>query len=151
MGAITIAFFPDKAPNTVRNFLRLAHAGVFDGTTFHRVVRGFVIQAAALSSRAAPLTQKQQKFVVPLAPEFNDTRHVKGIVSMAHGDDPASATTSFFIVTADAPSLDSKYTAFGRVVDGMDVVERIESTPVSGEAPVTPVVITRVTLLTNVG
>lgn len=150
MGTITIAFLPDKAPNTVRNFLRLAQAGVFDGTTFHRVVRGFVIQAADLSSRSSPLTQKQQKLVAPLAPEFNDTMHVKGTVSMAHGDDPASATTSFFIVTADAPSLNSKYTAFGRVVDGMDVVERIESTPVNGEAPVTPVTITRVTV-TNVG
>lgn len=150
LGTITIAFLPDKAPNTVRNFLRLAQAGVLDGTTFHRVVRGFVIQAGALSSRTAPLTQKQQKLVAPVPPEFNDTKHVKGIVSMAHGDDPASATTSFFIVTADAPSLDNKYTAFGRVVDGMDVVERIESTPVNGETPVTPVTITRVTL-TNVG
>ena len=151
MGTITLAFMPDKAPNTVRSFLRLAQAGVFDGTTFHRVVRGFVIQAAALSSRAAPLTQRQQKLVVPLAPEFNDTKHVKGIVSMAHGDDPASATTSFFIVTGDAPSLDGKYTAFARVVDGMDVVEHIEAAPVNGEAPVTPVTITRVSLLPNVG
>lgn len=151
MGTITIAFLPDKAPNTVRNFLRLAQAGVFDGTTFHRVVRGFVIQAADVSSRASPLTQKQQKLIAPLAPEFNDTKHVKGIVSMAHGDDPGSATTSFFIVTADTASLDGKYTAFGRVVDGMDVVERIESVPVNGEAPVTPVTITRVTLLSNVG
>ena len=151
LGSITIAFLPDKAPNTVRQFLRLAQAGVLDGTTFHRVVRGFVIQAADLSSRAAPLTRKQQKLVAPLAPEFNDTKHVKGIVSMAHCDDPASATTSFFIVTNDAASLDGKYTAFGRVVDGMDVVDRIESVPVNGEAPAAPVTITRVVLLTNVG
>jgi peptidyl-prolyl cis-trans isomerase B (cyclophilin B) len=114
-------------------------------------VRGFVIQAADLSSRAAPLTQKQQKLVTKLSPEFNDTKHIKGIVSMAHGDDPGSATTSFFIVTADTPSLDGRYTAFGRVVDGMDVVERIEAVPVKGEAPVTPVTITRVSLLPNVG
>lgn len=151
LGTITIGFMPDKAPNTVRNFLRLAQAGVFDGTTFHRVVRGFVIQAADLSSRATPLTGRQQKLVTRLAPEFNDTTHVTGIVSMAHGDDPASATTSFFIVTGDAPSLDGKYAAFGRVVDGMDVVERIDATPVTGETPVTPVTIVRVTLVTNVG
>ena len=64
-----------------------------------------------------------------LQPEFNDTKHVKGIVSMARGDDPASATTSFFIVTGDAPSLDGKYTAFGRVVDGLAAVEAIEQAP----------------------
>ena len=71
-----------------------------------------------------------------LQPEFNDTKHVKGIVSMARGDDPASATTSFFIVTGDGSSLDNKYTAFGRVVDGMAVVEAIEQAPVNGETPV---------------
>ena len=72
-----------------------------------------------------------------LQPEFNDTKHVKGIVSMARGDDPASATTSFFIVTGRrASSLDGKYTAFGRVVDGMAVVEAIEQAPVNGETPV---------------
>jgi peptidyl-prolyl cis-trans isomerase B (cyclophilin B) len=137
-GPITIEFFPDKAPEHVRNFLRLASAGVFDATAFHRVVRGFVIQTGSLTSRGA-LTEKQQKLVHNLQPEFNDTKHVKGIVSMARGDDPASATTSFFIVTGDGSSLDGKYTAFGRVVDGMSVVEAIEQTPVNGEAPVTRV------------
>jgi cyclophilin family peptidyl-prolyl cis-trans isomerase len=134
-GPITIEFFPDKAPEHVRNFLRLASAGVFDGTSFHRVVRGFVIQTGSLTSRG-PLTEKQQKMVRPLQPEFNDTKHVKGILSMARGDDPASAMTSFFIVTGDAPSLDGKYTVFGRVVEGLAVVEAIEQTPVNGESPV---------------
>ena len=100
-------------------------------------MRGFVVQAGGLTSRSAPLTEKQQKLVHRLQPEFNDTKHVKGVVSMARGDDPASATTSFFIVTADAPSLDGKYTVFGRVVEGLDVVDRIESTPVTGESPTT--------------
>ena len=134
-GSITVELLPDKAPEHVRNFLRLASAGVFDGTAFHRVVRGFVIQTGALTSRG-PLTEKQQKLVRSLQPEFNDTRHVKGILSMARGDDPASASTSFFIVTGDAPSLDGKYTVFGRVVEGMAVVEAIEQSAVSGEAPV---------------
>jgi cyclophilin family peptidyl-prolyl cis-trans isomerase len=106
LGNITIGFDAQKAPEHVRNFLRLAQAGVFDGTPFHRVVRGFVVQAGSIAHRAAPLSEKQQKFVHNLQPEFNDTKHVKGIVSMARGDDPASANTSFFIVTADAPSLD---------------------------------------------
>ncbi len=143
LGNVTIAFLPDEAPEHVRNFLRLAQAGVLDGTAFHRVVRGFVVQAGYLATRG-PLTQKQQALVHPLAPEFNDTKHVKGIVSMAHGDDPGSATSSFFIVTGDAPSLDGKYTAFGRVVDGMDVVDKIEATPVNGETPVNRIDLVRV-------
>jgi peptidyl-prolyl cis-trans isomerase B (cyclophilin B) len=146
-GAITIALLADRAPEHARNFLQLAQAGVFDGTAFHRVVRGFVVQTGALTSRAAPLTEKQQKLVHRLQPEFNDTKHVKGIVSMARGDDPASATTSFFIVTADAPSLDGKYTVFGRVIDGLDVLDRIESTPVSGESPTTRIDLIRVRLV----
>jgi cyclophilin family peptidyl-prolyl cis-trans isomerase len=145
-GPITIEFLPDKAPGHVRQFLRLASAGVLDGTTFHRVARGFVIQGGSLHTRG-PLTEKQQAFVRPLAPEFNDVKHVKGIVSMARGDDPASATTSFFIVTADAPSLDAKYTVFGRVVGGIDVVERIEQTPVNGEAPVNPITLSGVKIV----
>jgi cyclophilin family peptidyl-prolyl cis-trans isomerase len=142
LGNITVEFLPEKAPEHVRNFLRLTQAGVYDGTAFHRVVRGFVVQGGYLTTRA-PLTEKQQKLVHNLQPEFNDTKHVKGTVSMAHGDDPASANSSFFIVTGDAPSLDGKYTAFGRVVDGLDVVERIEQTPVNGESPVTRVELVR--------
>jgi cyclophilin family peptidyl-prolyl cis-trans isomerase len=135
-GPITLEFFGDKAPEHVRNFLRLAAAGVYDGSAFHRVVKGFAIQTGALTSRG-PLTEKQQKLVHNLQPEFNDTKHVKGIVSMARGDDPASATTSFFVVTGDGSSLDGKYTAFGRVVDGMAAVEAIEAAPRTGETPVT--------------
>jgi peptidyl-prolyl cis-trans isomerase B (cyclophilin B) len=145
-GPITVDFFPDKAPEHVRNFLRLASTGVFDGTAFHRVVRGFVVQTGALSSRG-PLTEKQQKIVRSLQPEFNDTKHVKGILSMARGDDPASASTSFFIVTGDAPSLDGKYTVFGRVAEGMAVVEAIEQSAVSGEAPVSRVELKSVRVL----
>jgi cyclophilin family peptidyl-prolyl cis-trans isomerase len=142
-GTITIEFFPDKAPEHVRNFLRLAQAGVFDGTAFHRVVRGFVVQTGALNTRG-PLTEQQQKYVRTLKPEFNDIKHVKGIVSMARGDDPASATTSFFVVTGDASSLDNKYTVFGRVVDGMAVLDAIEQAPVNGETPVNRIELSRV-------
>jgi cyclophilin family peptidyl-prolyl cis-trans isomerase len=134
-GPIAIEFFVDKAPNTVRQFMRLAAAGVYNGMAFHRVAPGFVIQTGALSSRAAALTEKQQALVHNLAPEFNDTPHVKGIVSMARGDAPDSATTSFFICTGPASALDGQYTAFGRVVDGMAAVEAIEATPRDGETP----------------
>ena len=134
-GPITIELFGEKAPEHVRNFLRLAHLGVYDAMAFHRVVRGFAIQTGAVTSRG-PLTGKQQKYVRAVKAELNDTRHVKGIVSMAHGGDPNTAMTSFFIVTADAPSLDGKYTAFGRVVGGLEVVEAIERAEVNGETPV---------------
>jgi peptidyl-prolyl cis-trans isomerase B (cyclophilin B) len=134
-GPITIEFLVDKAPNTVRQFMRLAASGVYNGMAFHRVAPGFVIQTGALSSRAAPLTAKQQALVHSLPPEFNDTRHVKGIVSMARGDAPDSATTSFFICTGASPALDGVYTAFGRVVDGMAAVDAIEAAPRTGETP----------------
>jgi cyclophilin family peptidyl-prolyl cis-trans isomerase len=134
-GPIVIEFLPDKAPAHVRQFLRLAQAGVYNGMAFHRVAPGFVIQTGALISRAAPLTETQQKIVHDMAPEFNDTKHVKGIVSMARGDAPGSATTSFFVCTGAAPALDGQYTAFGRVVSGMAAVEAIEAAPRDGETP----------------
>ncbi|MDQ3349754.1 MAG: peptidylprolyl isomerase [Acidobacteriota bacterium] len=134
-GPITVEFLPDLAPGHVRNFLRLAQAGVFDGTSFHRVVRGFVVQGGALNTRG-PLTEKQQQYVRALPPEFSGTPHVKGILSMARGDDPASATTSFFIVTGTAASLDNKYTVFARVIDGLAVVDAMNQAVVNGETPV---------------
>jgi peptidyl-prolyl cis-trans isomerase B (cyclophilin B) len=136
LGAIVLEFAPDKAPEHVRNFLRLAQAGVYNGMGVHRVARGFVIQSGYMPSRSEPLSESQQRLVRNLQPEFNDTPHVKGTVSMARGDDPASADASFFIVLGPSPVLDGKYTAFGRVVEGLPVVEAIEQVPVNGEAPV---------------
>ena len=144
MGAITLEFMPDKAPEHVRNFLRLAQAGVYTGMAFHRVAKGFVIQTGYLPSRSEPLSEAQQRLVRNLQPEFNDTTHVKGIVSMARGDNPASADTSFFIVLGPSAVLDGKYTAFARVVEGLPVVEAIEQVPVNGEAPVTRVEVKQV-------
>lgn len=146
LGPITLAFLPDVAPQQVRNFLRLAELGVYDGTAFHRVVPGFAIQGGDLSSREGRLTQKQRRYVGTVPGEFNATPHVKGTLSMARGDDPDSASTSFFICTAPAPSLDGTYTAFGEVVEGIEVVERIEQVAVNGDAPVTRIEVTRVTL-----
>ena len=134
-GAITIQFMPEIAPEHVRNFLRLASIGVFDGMSFHRVVEGMLIQTGWLGSRERPLDERQQRHVTTLQPEFSGTPHVRGIVSMAHGDDPASASTSFFICTDTVRTLDGKYTVFGRVVDGMTTVDAIESLPLDDETP----------------
>jgi peptidyl-prolyl cis-trans isomerase B (cyclophilin B) len=136
LGDITLELLPDKAPNHVRNFLRLAQAGVYDGMAFHRVVKGFVAQTGYLPSRAEPLSETQQRFVRNLQPEFNDTKNVKGTVSMARGDDPASADKSFFISFGPNAVLDGKYTAFARVTDGMPALDAIEQVPVNGETPV---------------
>jgi cyclophilin family peptidyl-prolyl cis-trans isomerase len=131
LGNIDIELYPDKAPEAVRNFLKLAKAGLYNDTVWHRVVAGFVIQGGDLSTRTVPLTPEQAaKYVQNLQPEFNDLKHEKGVVSMARGEAPDSASSSFFICLAPQPSLDGKYTAFGRVVAGLDVVDKIGSVPV---------------------
>ena len=144
LGDITLEFAPDKAPNHVRQFLRLAAVGVYDGTAFHRIVPGFVIQGGHLPTRPEPLDERQQAYVRPLSPEFSDIVHEAGTVSMARGDDPNSASSSFFIVLDRNPALDGQYTAFGRVTGGLDVVRRIAAVPLKGEEPVQAVVVRRV-------
>jgi cyclophilin family peptidyl-prolyl cis-trans isomerase len=130
-GDISIELLPEKAPETVRNFLRLAKAGLYDDTVWHRVVAGFVIQGGDVSTRTIPLTPEQAaKYVKNLQPEFNDLKHEKGVVSMARAEALDSASTSFFICLAPQPSLDGKYTAFGRVVVGLEVVDKIGAAPV---------------------
>jgi peptidyl-prolyl cis-trans isomerase B (cyclophilin B) len=146
MGSVTLSFNPDKAPGHVRNFLRLAEAGVYDGMSFHRVARGFVIQTGHLPTRKEPLGERQQSYVRPLKAEFNDQPHDLGTLSMARTEDPDSATTSFFIVTARAPALDGKYTVFGKVESGIDVVQKIEAVAVNGETPVDRVELVKVRL-----
>ena len=146
-GPITLRFFPDRAPVHVRNFLRLAALGAYDGTAFHRVVPGFVIPGGMLHTREAPVPQRVQRHVTTLEPEFNETPHVKGTLSMARLDDPASASTSFFICAGPAASLDRQYTAFGEVTDGIQVVEAIEAVPLDGETPVERVEVVRVRIL----
>jgi peptidyl-prolyl cis-trans isomerase B (cyclophilin B) len=146
LGEITLAFTPDKAPNHVRNFLRLAQAGVYDGMSFHRVVKGFVIQSGHLPTRG-PLSETQQKYVRQMKAEFNDQLHDKGTVSMARLAEPDSASTSFFIVTARAQALDGQYSAFGKVESGLDVVEKIEAVAVNGEEPIERVELRKVTVV----
>lgn len=142
-GDITLQMRPDLAPETVRAVLRMADAGVYDDTLFHRVVANFVVQTGSPSYRGSPLTPKQGELVHNLAPEFTATPNVPGVVSMARGDDPGSATSSFFICTGECRSLDNQYTVFATVESGMDVVKAIEAVPVNGEAPVDPVKVLR--------
>ena len=143
-GEITLELYPDKAPNHVRNFLRLAEVGAYQGLAFHRIVPGFVIQTGYLETRSEPPSERILKYVQNLEPELNDVLHEPGVLSMARGDEPNSASTSFFIVTGTATSLDHKYTAFGRVVDGMQVVKAIEAVPTDGDTPMGRVELSRV-------
>jgi peptidylprolyl isomerase len=146
-GEIELEFLADKAPETVRQFLRLSAAGVYDSTLFHRVVPNFVLQTGALAYRERPLTMAQNGLVHNLQPEFSDTPNVPGVVSMARGDDPASATTSFFICTGECRALDGKYTVFARVVGGIDVVKAIASVAVDGETPKDKILLNRVRMV----
>jgi len=135
LGEMTLEMDPDVAPETVRNFLMLVQTGWFDHTAFHRLVRGFVIQGGLGSTRASGQTHPADRWVHNLQPEFSNRNHVRGILSMARGAAVDSANTSFFIMLGPAPHLDGKYTVFGKVVGGFDVLEKIEQIPVVGEAP----------------
>lgn len=137
LGTIKIKMEPDWAPNHVRNFLMLTETGWYDHTAFHRVVKGFVAQGGMADSRPDSAPHPADRWVHTLKAEFRgDVKHTRGIVSMARADDPDSATTSFFLMLGDAPHLDGKYTAFGRVVEGLDVLDAFDKEPVNGEAPV---------------
>lgn len=127
----------------------LARAGVYDGVGIHRVAPNFVMQTGALAYRG-PLTPSQQKLVRNLAPEFNDTPTIAGVVSMARGEDPASANTSFFICIGECRSLDGKYTAFARVAGGADTLKAIAAVPVDGETPKEAMTVSRA-IVTTVG
>ena len=143
-GEIVMELMPDIAPEHVRYFLRLASLGVYDDMAFHRVVPGFIVQTGHVPTRLAPLAEKQQVHLRALEMEASDTPHVTGIVSMARGEDPTQPASSFFIVTGEATALDRLYTVFGRVVSGMDVVERISQVELEGEEPTDRIDLVRV-------
>ena len=127
---------PDWAPNHVRNFLKLTATGWFNGTAFHRVVKDFVVQGGMGNTRLNGAAHPADRWVRTLKGEFReDVKHVRGIVSMARADDPDSASTSFFLMLGPAPHLDGKYSAFGRIVQGMEVLDAFEKEEVDGESP----------------
>lgn len=130
-GDMEIVFFPDKAPNHVQNFVKLAKSGYYNGTIFHRVIPGFMIQGGDPNTKdpGRPETYGMGGPSEKLRAEFNDTPHRRGIVSMARTNDPNSAGSQFFIVVKDSNFLDGQYTAFGEVVKGMEVADKIVSLP----------------------
>lgn len=129
-GVIEIAFMEDKAPGHVKNFKDLAKKKFYDGTTFHRVIPGFMIQGGDPNSKNADRsTHGTGGPGYSVKAEFNDVLHERGIVSMARSDDPDSAGSQFFIMVNKVPDLDNKYTVFGKVIKGMDVVDQIVSSP----------------------
>lgn len=137
LGDITLALDPDLAPEHVRNFLKLIETGWLDHTAFHRIRPGFVVQGGLGETRQPNKYHPADRWVRPLKGEFSkDRKHVRGTLSMARTDDPDSATTSFFIVLREAPNLDGKYSIFGKVVDGLEVLDRMEQVPINGETPV---------------
>lgn len=148
-GEIVLKMRPDLAPETVRHFLRMSQAGLYDVTLFHRVVKGFVVQTGSVAFRATPLSRTQQALIHGMAPEFTPTPNLPGIVSMARGEDPASATGSFFICVGECRGIDNQYTVFAEVESGMDIAKAIEAVAVNGEAPVEPISVTKVVVRRN--
>lgn len=130
-GEMEIEFFPDKAPNHVKNFIKLAKSGFYNGTIFHRVIPGFMIQGGDPNTKDH--TNKAAYGMggpgYTINAEFNDIQHKRGIVSMARASDPNSAGSQFFIVVEDSFFLDGQYTVFGQVVKGMGVADKIVNQP----------------------
>ncbi len=147
-GDILLEMFPESAPNTVRNFLNLVSIKALENTTFSRIVPNFVIQGGDLWTNENATNDIKWRASRKIADEPNLIKHEIGIVSMARGDEPNTASTNFFILLTDYPGLDGKFAAFGKVTSGMDVVETINKMPVDGEKPKEPVRINSATIFT---
>ena len=134
LGNIEIKLLPELAPEHVRNFVKLAQSKFYDGTLFHRVIPGFMIQGGDPNTKDTNL-KSQWGMGGPgynIKAEFNSRSHLRGIISMARSQDPDSAGSQFFIVTSDSTFLDREYTVFGEVTDGMDVADKIVQLPRDG-------------------
>jgi peptidyl-prolyl cis-trans isomerase B (cyclophilin B) len=136
-GDMHVKFYPDLAPRHVENFIKLANSGFYNGTIFHRVIPGFMIQGGDPNTKdslkketygqGGPKDDKGKPIL--LKAEFSDTPHKRGIVSMARADQPDTAGSQFFIVVEDSPFLDRKYTVFGEVIKGLGVADKIVQLP----------------------
>jgi cyclophilin family peptidyl-prolyl cis-trans isomerase len=147
-GEIDIRFFPDVAPNHVKNFIDLAEKGFYNGTKFHRVIPGFMIQGGDPNTASgSPQTWGTGGSGKNVAAEFSAISHTRGIVSMARSNDPNSASSQFFVVTSDSTFLDKQYTVFGQVTKGMDVADKIVNAP-KGEQdrPTSPTTIEKIVI-----
>ena len=149
-GTVTAELYPEKAPATVRNFLALVDEGFYSGVIFHRVIKGFLIQGGGYDESFS------EKDAAAIPGEFrangfmaNDLHHAPGVLSMARTNDPNSASSQFFIMHGDAGYLDSQYAGFGKVTEGLDVVDRIANVKTGrmgwfDDVPKTPVVIEKI-------
>ena len=135
-GDMVVQFWTDAAPNTIENFKKLARQGFYDGTIFHRIVKGFMIQGGDPNSKdpAKESSYGQGDPGYKIKAEFNDHSHDRGIMSMARGPDPDSAGSQFFICLAPVPRLDGQYTTFGKLIKGDDVLKKIGDTSVERNA-----------------
>jgi len=132
-GEMVVQFWTDAAPNTIDNFKKLARQGFYDGTIFHRIVKGFMIQGGDPDSKdpAKEESYGQGGPGYKVKAEFNNHSHQRGVISMARGPDPDSAGSQFFICLAPVPRLDHQYTTFGKLLKGDDVLQKIGDTPVT--------------------
>ena len=152
-GTMTAELYPDKAPNTVKNFLSLIEKDFFSGMIFHRVIRGFMIQGGGFDESF------KQKKADAIKGEFiangfmqNDLRHTRGVLSMARTADPDSASSQFFIMHKDSPHLDAQYAGFGKVIEGLEVIDLIANVKTGrlgwyDDVPKTPVVIEKIEVI----
>jgi len=149
-GVIKAELYPEIAPNSVNNFISLVNKGFYNGLIFHRVIPGFMIQGGCPKGNGTggPGYEIPGEFT---ANGFqNDLKHTRGVLSMARAMDPDSAGSQFFIMHEDAPHLDGQYAAFGQVLEGMDVVDRIAATKTGwGDKPLTPQIMQKVTVDTH--
>ncbi len=144
---IEIELYPEIAPKTVENFEKLVNSGFYDGLTFHRVIPGFMIQGGCPNGNGMGGPGYSIKGEFAANGVKNDLKHTRGVISMARAMDPDSAGSQFFIMHEDAPHLDGQYAAFGKVVSGMDAVDRIAAVDTDwGDKPLTPVVMTKVSI-----
>lgn len=129
LAAIDIELYPDVAPNTVRNFIYLVEQGFYDGLTFHRVIPGFMIQGGDPKGNGTGGPGYSIKGEFSRNGFLNELKHERGVISMARTSDPNSAGSQFFIMVDSAPHLDGSYAAFGKVISGMEVVDKIVTAP----------------------
>ncbi len=151
-GEMVVQFWTDAAPNTIENFKKLARSGFYNGTIFHRIVKGFMIQGGDPNSKD-PAKEDRYGAGGPgykIKAEFNDHGHERGVISMAREPDPDSAGSQFFICLGPVPRLDHQYTTFGKLIRGDDVLEKIGNRPVirnsmgENSKPTTRVVIEKI-------
>ena len=156
LGTMIAELYPEKAPKTVANFVKLAEEGFFDGLIFHRVIKGFMIQGGGYNEAM------ENKETDSIKGEFkangfmgNDLKHTRGVLSMARTSDPDSASSQFFVMHMDAPHLDAQYAGFGKLTDGFDVLDAIASVKTGSygwymqDVPKEPVVIETINVISK--